>query len=206
MTKDFRIGFHKEAIRAVFEKLGAESLYNDELEKIIAFRVALSDETDRGCVLMAASFLEDRLSQLLKAYLVKDKKVTEKLFAGSGPLGTFSTKIDMAYLLSLIPKAMHRDLHLLRKIRNEFAHNPSEISLNTQKLSNMCSDLNYAGKKRAELSSRECFINAMLGMDGTIYFNMQDIKNLKPLQEEDFDERESMLQLLQNTFHEKFKI
>jgi len=40
----------------------------------------------------------------------------------TGPLANFSSKIDMAFRLGLISGKFTRDLHIVRKIRNYFAH------------------------------------------------------------------------------------
>jgi hypothetical protein len=44
------------------------------------------------------------------------------LFRRSGPLSSFSAKIDLARLLGMTSDVIHSDLHILRNIRNEFAH------------------------------------------------------------------------------------
>jgi hypothetical protein len=68
------------------------------------FRSTLTDETDRGCALMAAAYLDDRLAELLKAYFVDDLPVAKKVLDLERPLGTFSARIDVAYLLGLPPR------------------------------------------------------------------------------------------------------
>jgi hypothetical protein len=81
------------------------------------------EPNDRAIVIVGATFLETLLEHLLYAFLIDDKKKTEKLFGYGGPLGTFSGKIKMAYCLGLIYKPVRDDLNCVRKIRNEFAHN-----------------------------------------------------------------------------------
>jgi DNA-binding MltR family transcriptional regulator len=73
--------------------------------------------------IIGATFLEMLLENILREFLIdEEKRVTEELFDGYKPLSTFSSKITMAYCLGLIYKSVHDDLHLIRKIRNEFAH------------------------------------------------------------------------------------
>ena len=43
-------------------------------------------------------------------------------FGNAGPLATFSAKIDLACLLNMVSDAIRSDLHAIREIRNEFAH------------------------------------------------------------------------------------
>ena len=54
---------------------------------------------------------------------MQDKKIDERLFLPSGPLGSFSAKIDLAYISGLITKSAHSDLVRVKEIRNAFAHN-----------------------------------------------------------------------------------
>ena len=95
------------------------------LEEFIDFRKSLIQESDRGCALMAADFIEDKLEKLLESYFIENEKVCKQLLKANGALATFSSKIDLTFLLGLIPKNVFNDLHILRKIRNEFAHTAS---------------------------------------------------------------------------------
>ena len=81
-------------------------------------------ESDRASVIIAAAMFDDALNGLLKNHLVSNASSTDDLFDGANaPLSTFSSKISMAHRLGLISSKFCRDLHLIRKIRNEFAHN-----------------------------------------------------------------------------------
>lgn len=81
-------------------------------------------ETDRSSVILSASMLDEVLRVLLKTHLVPVPSSSDDLFEGAtAPLAAFSSRIDFAYRLGLISKRLTRDLHLIRKIRNEFAHN-----------------------------------------------------------------------------------
>lgn len=70
-----------------------------KIEEFTNFRMSLIEESDRGCVLMATAFIEDKIT-----YMVQDKNVQKNIFEGNGAIGTFSSKIDLAFLLGLIPK------------------------------------------------------------------------------------------------------
>jgi DNA-binding MltR family transcriptional regulator len=100
------------------EKKDVTQFYNKLL------RDEFSKETDRGAVILAASLFDIQLESLLKTYLVPDTSSSDQLFEGaSAPLSTFSARILICYRLGLISKNFARDLNLIRKIRNEFAHN-----------------------------------------------------------------------------------
>lgn len=62
---------------------------DEQAQRVIAIRRELTKESDRGCALMAASFLENELMVLLNSKLVGDKKFKEDLFEFNGPLGNF---------------------------------------------------------------------------------------------------------------------
>lgn len=81
-------------------------------------------ESDRAAVILVASLLDESLTSLLRSFFVPDASSSDELFDGvNAPIGTFSSKINIAYRLGLISNIFCRDLHLIRKIRNQFAHN-----------------------------------------------------------------------------------
>lgn len=80
-------------------------------------------ESDRGSVLVAASELEDALTALLKARLLPSLDRDDELFDGAySPFNTFSAKIDLACRVGCINPSVRKSCHILRKIRNDFAH------------------------------------------------------------------------------------
>jgi DNA-binding MltR family transcriptional regulator len=110
-------------------------------QEVMEFRFSLNSETDRGCALMVASFLEHKLGRLLEAILVDDSKVVSELFSHSVPLGTFSSRIDIAYAMGLIGPATRRDINLIRKIRNEFGHSHQTLKFTDDRIRNRCKEL-----------------------------------------------------------------
>jgi hypothetical protein len=44
------------------------------------------------------------------------------LFAGYGPLSSFSAKIDLAFALSIFDEDLYSDLKIIKEVRNVFAH------------------------------------------------------------------------------------
>lgn len=80
-------------------------------------------ESDRAAVILIASMLDEILGTLLKSFFVATPASEDSLFDNAtSPLSTFSSKIDMAYRAGLISSKFSRDLHIVRKIRNSFAH------------------------------------------------------------------------------------
>ena len=91
---------------------------------------------------MGATFLDILLEHILRAFLVDNEKEVSKLLRPDQPLGTFSGKITMVYCLGLIYKPVRDDLNLVRKIRNEFAHN-LYASFEDEKIKSWCSGLKW---------------------------------------------------------------
>lgn len=88
------------------------------------FNAEFSKESDRASVILSASLLDIALHDLLINYLLPSTTTADDLFDGANaPLSTFSSKIILVHRLGLISAKFCRGLHLIRKIRNEFAHN-----------------------------------------------------------------------------------
>jgi hypothetical protein len=66
--------------------------WEDKLDEVVKFRQSLTSETDRGCALMAAAYLDAELEKLLSKHFVNSDKVKEEIFGHSRPLGSFSEK------------------------------------------------------------------------------------------------------------------
>ena len=86
------------------------------------FYSEFKNENDRAAVILGTSKLDLLLYQLLVKFLVPNVGSEDELFDGDAPLSTFHAKIQMAYRLGLIDRNFVRALHLIRKIRNSFAH------------------------------------------------------------------------------------
>ncbi|MGV2975206.1 hypothetical protein AB1P65_07110 [Roseibium alexandrii] len=99
------------------------SLSDPYYDRLHLFLRSSNGETERGRALVAASLIEEMLEEILKSFLA-DIKETKKLFdMPNAPLSTLSAKSLMCRSLQLISNAEFRDIDLVRKIRNEFAHN-----------------------------------------------------------------------------------
>jgi DNA-binding MltR family transcriptional regulator len=81
-------------------------------------------ESERGMTVLVAAELDRVLEVVVKSYLVPGKARDDLFSGGSPPLGTFSARINIARALYLIREDEYELLHLIRRIRNEFAHNP----------------------------------------------------------------------------------
>ena len=90
---------------------------------------------------MLAAFLEDFLTDAIRTRLLHDESVLDQFLSGMGPLATFSAKIEIAYLLRIATIECKQAMHIVRHVRNEFAHNPEPITFRTPRIKDMCSHL-----------------------------------------------------------------
>jgi hypothetical protein len=86
-------------------------------------------ESDRAAVILGAAKLDIQLYQLLRMALRPATGNNDELFDGDAPLSTFSSRIHLCHRLGLIDDEFSRALHLVRRIRNSFAHEISSTTL-----------------------------------------------------------------------------
>lgn len=87
-----------------------------------AFVAKYEKESDRAIVVLTAAKLDLLLQNILQKYLVPAATTTDEFFDHQGPASTFSNKIALSYRLGLIDRDFARSLNLVRRMRNEFAH------------------------------------------------------------------------------------
>ena len=98
-------------------------------ESYKAFAAELSVENDRSAVILGAARLDIGLRHLLEHVLAPNTSTRDELLDNDGPLSSFSARIQMSFRLGLITADFVRALNLVRKIRNDFAHEASGASL-----------------------------------------------------------------------------
>lgn len=133
------------------------------IDDFTEFRLALTKESDRGCALFAAAYLDNALAALLKANLVQNSKADDELFGTQSPLGTFSSRIKMAYYLGKIAIVERKDLDTIRQIRNDFAHKSGPIYFVDQSIADRCANLKNSWRME-DATPRQKFIAAVSGL------------------------------------------
>lgn len=94
------------------------------------FVYKLSNESERGAMLIGASKVETYLENLVLEILPhKGKIYTNKLLNYPGPLSSFSGKIELTYAFRIIDERVYNALTILRKVRNAAAHSNEMFSL-----------------------------------------------------------------------------
>ncbi|WP_457390522.1 MltR family transcriptional regulator [Roseateles sp. P5_E1] len=103
----------------------------------------LNDEKDFAIVIIATGYLDACLGSLLRSSLLRSGVTDQLLDPGRGALGSLTVRADLAYSMSLIPKAMYQDLIQLAQVRNMFAHHHIALSFADLDIQKACSSLNY---------------------------------------------------------------
>jgi DNA-binding MltR family transcriptional regulator len=95
-----------------------------EYDDLVALRGAfLKPQHPITTAILGAVMVEHELEQLLRSKLKhKDDKTWATLTSDNGPLNSFSSKIAIGYALGIYDQALLSDLHIVRNIRNAFAH------------------------------------------------------------------------------------
>jgi len=138
---------------------------NPKLDKFSKFLKEFQDESDRGASIMAASMLDEKLKTILYNFLI-DCKQTKGLLDGYGaPIGTFSSRLNLAFALGLISEYEFDDCNTIRKIRNDFAHKfELDFSFENQKINSLCLKLNAptpGAKETLKDKPRQLFVNGV---------------------------------------------
>jgi hypothetical protein len=88
-------------------------------------------ESDRAAVILGAAKLDGFLLAILERHLLPHPGTRDELLENDNPLAPFSARIQICHRLGLIDDQFTKLLHLLRRLRNEFAHQVSQKSLST---------------------------------------------------------------------------
>ena len=109
------------------------------------FLAEFNKETERGAALAAAAMIDDQLGRTIEAFLVPNKGSKALLDGFNAPLGSFSARVAAAFGLGLISEVEYRECEILRKVRNEFAHQ-IKVSFKTDKVVSLCTQLQLSAK------------------------------------------------------------
>ncbi len=135
------------------------------LAEFLPFLDTLNAESPRGGVLVAASFLDNLLHEVIHAFLLEGKSRDQLLSGFNAPIGTMSAKIALAAALGLISERERRECDLLRKIRNKFAHSVHP-SFDDEDVKSLCFELSYRAMpyEGVEVNARGSFNSAAVAL------------------------------------------
>lgn len=123
----------------------------------------LMAEGERAAVVVGAARLDLALERLLKSVMHHHPGGTDNLFDPDRPLGTFSSKIALAYRLGLISREVELSCQLVRRIRNDFAHSVGAASLSESAHSNRLRELSEHTRKDVSYQGFYKGVSAMKG-------------------------------------------
>lgn len=112
-----------------------------EVEALNRFMTIIKRQDERALVLSFATFVEDTLGRLLVAYFRNCKATKELVVGSSAPLGTLGTRIKAVFAFGLVTEQQYKDMEILRKVRNQFAHNWEGVSLERNDIAAMVGQL-----------------------------------------------------------------
>jgi hypothetical protein len=106
----------------------------------------------RATAIVGGSFVEEHLTHVLKSRMVKDAKVIDEMFAPGRAFGDFGAKVDLGYLIGLYSKRAHKELAIIRRIRNDFAHQLESNSFDRDDIRDRCRNLTLSQSKVVNLT------------------------------------------------------
>jgi hypothetical protein len=167
-----------EFARSVLEILpttSSDPLLRTRLEEKARLSWKLRLETDRGCALAAAPYLDNLLGECFTRHFGHAGKLVSKLLDHRGAVGTFSSRIDWIFALGLVPTIAHRELDLIRRIRNDFAHSSDpDLRFEGSPISDRCRELSFWTTKKPR--PRERFLRSF----GALYMLIAGVTDKTP--------------------------
>ena len=178
-------------------------------EQIAAFLEELKSQTDRGTAVIAAAVFDDLLIQVLTARFIKlGSDRLESLFDRAGaPLSSFSAKIEMCFALGIINNSSRLALHLIRDVRNAFAHQIHQMTFGHPDVAEMIDSRALSELKKPGKSRRDMFLDIFTALSFTLYGTLSAadirIKSLEQTHQDHFlDLLASYSEVLKAAVHE----
>lgn len=156
-------------------------------DDVLIIHHIMMEGTDRLCVLMGAAYLENELTKLLDSFFIKDEKIINNLYEKDRPLSSFSSRIDIAYSLGLIPAGIREDLHGISKIRHLFENASSGTGFGDEVVASLCHHLIYDVAPVEDDDPRKKIIRVMMGLASMIHNSMEKKKTCVPMKDKDID-------------------
>jgi hypothetical protein len=150
-------------------------------------------QSDRSISIVAAANLDRLLYFLWLESFAENRrrKIAKEVFnLSNGALHSLDSKINLLYGLGGIGEHEFHDLHLIRKIRNDFAHYLDICDFNSPRISDQCQRLHLKfgehDKAIASLISevkegpKRCFLESVLKLTLSIIARTRGIMLQKP--------------------------
>jgi DNA-binding MltR family transcriptional regulator len=130
-----------------------------------------STESDRATAILGAAILDEKLYQLLTAFLIDDAKEVPLLLDNEQPLGTFGSRIHGAYCMGLLSRTLFDTLIVIKSIRNSFAHRLRGLSFADEGIAKECEKLRVLTNIPEEACNRprDAFLSATMSAQTEIW-------------------------------------
>ena len=151
---------------------------------------------------MAVAYIDERLTVLLEKYFVDDQSVIKTLFDATGPLGTFSSKLKLAYGIGLLPKNIYTDCNKIRKIRNSFAHVSKPMSFEDEPIKSQTHSLVVHGidnHNRTKVRFTRSVMSILLEIEDSI----RTITRCEPKKDFDIETNQNAMSMARKFLEEK---
>src|SRR6266446_9705469 len=109
------------------------------------FSGELTGTSDRARIILTAASLDDVLIfRIMGSFaFTPDENEFDHIFRFEGPLGSFSSRIEIAHLFGLIDDMTRDQLDTIREMRNACAHTRRNITFEVPELGNVARRLYY---------------------------------------------------------------
>jgi len=123
---------------------------------------ALVFSDDRSAALVGATLVDKCLEDYFRSLMVDRSKEVSALLDvrnASAVLGSFHAKIEVAFCIGAISQSERADLHVVRDVRNDFAHNVIGCTFDDPIVQAHCKKLSLCWKalKGQDVSLRKAF-------------------------------------------------
>lgn len=133
-----------------------------EIKDITPVLTELAGENDRAVIIVGAALVDYCMQILIEALippLPRDDQ--ERLFTDSGLLGSQFAKSLWLYVTGVIgPKTRH-DLDMIRRIRNETAHNPNPVFFKSGKVKTRALTIEFSREVIESKNPRARYLGAI---------------------------------------------
>ena len=102
------------------------------------FQHEIQEDSDLACALLGPTLIDQHLEAILRGFFIDHREVVDGLLANLGPVAHLPTRVELAFALGLIGEIERYDLHLIWKIRNEFADDTSALCFERPTISKLC--------------------------------------------------------------------
>ncbi len=154
-------------------------------EQITAFLNELKTQSDRGVAVIAAAVLDEILQMLILARLIKigaDRE--DALFWKTGaPLSSLSSKIELTFALGTISNEARIAAHLIRDIRNKFAHRIDALTFDHPLILDLFANRAAPSVNAMPVTTREKFLALFQGLSIILYGTLSADIRIKSIEE-----------------------